>query len=232
MEMVKAVFVSHEHSDHITGLSGISKKYQLPVYITPGTFHQSGLPLQKELTYSFSHAKRIRMGDLSVTPFRKSHDAADPYSFMISGSGIHVGVITDIGYPCKRVIKYFGQCHAAFLESNYCDDMLANGSYPAYLKKRISGDEGHLSNAQALDLFINYRSPLLQLLILSHLSKNNNRPQLVEKLFKPHAGNTKIIVASRYEPSPVFEIKNENLPVRVLKPKRTRQTHENQLSLF
>ena len=150
---------------------------------------------------------------------------------MISGEGINIGVITDIGYACKQVIKHFNQCDAAFLESNYCAGMLQEGNYPYHLKKRISGDEGHLSNDQALELFRQYKSPDLQLLILSHLSKNNNKPELVEKLFLPHAGSTQIVVASRYEASPIYCIKKEG--ARLPLPARKRSVkHERQLSLF
>ena len=208
MDSVKAIFVSHEHSDHITGIAGISKKYKLPVYITHSTFVSSKIPIAPELIRSFDHGKAVKIGGLSVTPFRKRHDANDPHSFMVSGHGVNIGVITDIGHACKRVIKYFSQCHAAFLESNYCDGMLANGSYPDHLKRRISSDDGHLSNHQALDLFVNYRSSYLKLLVLSHLSKNNNSPALVNALFNQHAGNTEIFVASRYEASPLFSVES------------------------
>lgn len=231
MDKVKALFISHEHTDHITGMSGISKKYQLPVYITGDTMQNSNMPVEKKLIRSFKHAKTVTVGNLIVTPFRKSHDAADPHSFMVSGHGVNVGIITDIGYPCRRVIKYFSQCHAVFLESNYCDNMLANGSYPYHLKKRISGDEGHLSNAQALELFQQYRSADLRLLILSHLSKNNNTPKLVEQLFTPHADGTEIFVASRYEASPVFRIEG-NAVSMVKKIKRPVVKDKRQLSLF
>jgi phosphoribosyl 1,2-cyclic phosphodiesterase len=139
-------------------------------------------------------------------------------------------VITDIGFACKQVLKYFSQCDAVFLEANYCDDMLESGSYPYYLKQRISGDNGHLSNTQALELFLNYKSPDLQLLILSHLSKNNNSPETAIKVFAPHAGNTKIVVASRYEASPVFKVEGKSI-VPPMKKKQFRR-HENQLSLF
>jgi phosphoribosyl 1,2-cyclic phosphodiesterase len=158
MDKVKALFISHEHSDHITGMSGISKKHQLPVYITEATLKNCNIPVEPHLIQSFKNAKPVAIGNLSVTPFRKSHDAADPHSFMITGNGVNIGVITDIGYACKQVIKYFSECNAIFLESNYCDDMLEKGSYPYYLKNRIRGDEGHLSNDQALELFLNYKS--------------------------------------------------------------------------
>lgn len=236
MEKVKALFISHEHSDHITGLAGIAKKYRLPVYITDHTLRNCHVPVNTSQVYSFAHAKAIRVGQLNITPFKKSHDADDPHSFMVSGNGVNIGIITDIGYACKRVIKYFGQCHAAFLESNYCNDMLMNGHYPWHLKKRISSDHGHLSNAQALELFQHYRSPKLQLLILSHLSKNNNKPELVEKMFTKHAGKVKVFVASRYEPSPVFTVsagKNIALPnAKRSVGRRFVVADERQLSLF
>ena len=240
-EKVRALFVSHEHSDHISGVPGIAKKHRLPVYITSGTFKNGRIPLEPSQIRSFQHGKPVSIGELSVTPFRKSHDAADPHSFMISGNGVNVGVITDIGYACKRVIKYFSQCHAAFLESNYCEDMLEKGTYPYHLKKRIRGDEGHLSNAQALELFLQYRSPELKLLILSHLSKNNNHPRVVEKLFAPHAGKVRVVIASRYAASELFVVKggssrsndiNRNPRVSSRKLTGRQGRNESQLSLF
>lgn len=232
MEKVKAVFISHEHADHITGMSGLSKKHQLPVYITDSTLQQSNMPVEQHLIRSFKHGGIISIGSLKITPFKKSHDAADPHSFMISGNGVNVGVITDIGYACKRVIKYFSKCQAVFLESNYCDNMLRNGNYPYHLQKRISSDEGHLSNAQAVELFQHYRAEDLQLLILSHLSKNNNKPELAEALFRPHAGNTKIVVASRYEASTVFSIEGKENEISIIKTKPKKNKNEGQLSLF
>ena len=229
--IVKAIFVSHEHSDHITGVPGISKKYRLPVYITGATLANSNIPIEPQFVNDFKKNKPVKIGDLSVIPFRKSHDAADPHSFIVSGHGITIGIITDIGYACKQVIKYFGQCQAAFLESNYCAEMLANGNYPWHLQQRISSDEGHLSNAQALELFTNYRGTDLRLLILSHLSKNNNNPELVKSLFKKQAGNTEIVVASRYTASPVFRIEGNANPVP-LRTKSRKQPDERQLSLF
>lgn len=230
MEKVKAIFISHEHGDHITGLAGLSKKYKLPVYITNATLRNTKIPVEEHLIRSFTQTKPVNIGQLSVHAFQKSHDAADPHSFVVSGNGTNVGVITDIGYACKQVLKYFSMCHAVFLESNYCDNMLANGNYPYHLQQRISSDRGHLSNAQALELFQQYKSADLQLLILSHLSKNNNKPELVEQLFAPHAGNTKIVVASRYEAGPIFTIAGN----QVIMPaqKRKLRKHEQQLSLF
>ena len=206
MTKLRAIFVSHEHIDHITGVPALSKKYQLPVYISKNTFLGSKIPIEDHLLCDFPQHKTIHIGGLSVRAFTKSHDAADPHSFIITYGKIKVGVFTDIGHSCNNIKKYFSQCHAAFLESNYCETMLANGNYPQHLKKRISSDNGHLSNTQALDLFRKYRSPQLSHLLLAHLSKNNNSPELVNEMFTQHAGDTAIIVASRYQESPVVRI--------------------------
>ncbi len=220
MQKVKAIFISHEHSDHIKGLTNLSRKFQLPVYITNDTLTHGGLELDLKLIRSFSPFEPIRVGSLSVTAFPKFHDASDPYSFVVANKGIKVGVFTDIGQPCEHVIKYFRQCHAAFLEANYDEEMLQNGNYPYYLKMRIRGEKGHLSNKQALDLFLGHRPSFMSHLFLSHLSKNNNCPNLVEELFKLHAQSTKIIIASRYSETEVFQIGES---VRKLKKEKALQ---------
>ncbi|MGZ8539543.1 MAG: MBL fold metallo-hydrolase [Chitinophagaceae bacterium] len=231
MSSVKAIFVSHEHADHISGIRVLSKKHQLPVYITTATLRSAGFIVEKSLLRYFTADQPVNIDGLTVTAFSKFHDASDPHSFMISYGGVNIGVLTDIGNCCKQVIRYFKQCHGAFLEANYCEDMLMNGSYPYILKKRISSDKGHLSNAQALELFTKYRGSQLSHLILSHLSKNNNKPELVDQLFRQQAGSTKIIVASRYEETTVFCIEpgnNENLN----KQKNDVVPVQRQLSLF
>ena len=119
-----------------------------------------------------------------------------------------IGIFTDIGKVCEEVVYHFKQCTAVFLESNYDEDMLAAGNYPFFLKRRITGGNGHLSNNEALDLFCMHRSDKLTHLILSHLSKNNNNPELVERIFLQHTGNTKIIVASRYAETELFHIQH------------------------
>jgi phosphoribosyl 1,2-cyclic phosphodiesterase len=206
MALVRAIFVSHEHSDHITGISRLSRKYNVPVYITNHTHRESRIFIETHLKKEFQEKKEVMIGSLAVKAFRKSHDAVDPHSFIVSDKQLKVGIFTDIGFSCREVIHYFSQCHAAFLEANYCEDMLANGSYPYYLKKRISSDHGHLSNAQALELFTRHRGPQLSHLVLSHLSKENNSPELVERLFRAQAGTTNIIVASRYAETAIYQI--------------------------
>lgn len=206
VKTIRAVFISHEHSDHINGVEVFSKKHKVPVYITPSTLASSRLQIQDELRNSFTSSETIEVGGLSVKAFPKFHDAADPHSFVVSGNGVNIGVFTDIGHGCENVIHHFKQCHAVFLEANYDDTLLETGAYPYYLKKRIRSNEGHLSNAQALELFNAHRPPFMSHVFLSHLSKDNNDPDLALDLFRPHAGNTKVEVASRFKETDVHHI--------------------------
>lgn len=206
MKKVRAIFVSHEHTDHIRGIPVIAKKYHLPVYITGGTLIRAGLNLDKDLIRSFTAHQVVNIGELAVTAFPKFHDASEPHSFIISCNEITVGVFTDIGCLCEQVIRYFSLCHAAFLEANYDDDLLENGRYPYHLKARIRGGKGHLSNKQALELFSG-KGAHLSHLFLSHLSKDNNCPKMVLELFNRHAGETEIIVASRDQETEIYHIR-------------------------
>jgi phosphoribosyl 1,2-cyclic phosphodiesterase len=206
MHKVKAIFVTHEHNDHIKGVSGIAKKYRLPVYITPRTLQHHRLRVREDLIVPFTAYEPIQIGQLTVTGFPKFHDANDPHSFIVANKTVTVGVFTDIGVACPHVIDHFKQCHAVFLEANYDDHLLETGRYPLPLKNRIRSDVGHLSNTQALELFLNHRPAFMSHLFLSHLSKENNSPALVEQLFKPVAGDTQIVLATRFKETAVFPI--------------------------
>ena len=206
MLTVKGIFISHEHTDHTRGVEVISRKHRIPVYITGATHRNSRLWLDPNLQKTFEPGTPVQAGSLQIDPFPKWHDAAEPHSFTVSADGLTAGVFTDIGISCEYVSEYIGRCHAAFLEANYDDHMLETGPYPAYLKKRIRGAEGHLSNAQALDLFLSRRPPWMQLLILSHLSAENNRPELVRELFERNSNGVRIEIASRYGATGIFRI--------------------------
>jgi phosphoribosyl 1,2-cyclic phosphodiesterase len=230
MQKVKAIFVSHEHGDHIKGVSTLANKYSLPVYITSIT-SKHGPILIKHLSRPFTAGLPVAIGDLTIIPFSKQHDAIDPHSFIIQHQTTTVGVFTDIGIACPQVIQYFKQCHAVFLESNYDEAMLENGRYPFHLKNRIRGGLGHLSNRQALELFLQHRPPFMTHVLLSHLSKENNSPELAEQLFNAHAGNTKVVVASRYNASEVFYIEGSNIAAKE-KQIKTTYARPFQLALF
>lgn len=206
LQTVKAIFVSHEHTDHIRGIGQLAKKYQLPVFVTPRTRIRCNLPEDWFPIRPLRSSVPVWVGELCITAFPKEHDASDPHSFLITYEDIRVGVFTDIGIACANVIDHFQQCHAAFLEANYDEDLLEHGKYPYFLKQRIRGGKGHLSNQQALDLFRTHRPAYMSHILLSHLSKDNNCPQVAMDLFQAHTGNTKVIVASRFQETPVFEI--------------------------
>ncbi len=231
IDKVRAIFISHEHNDHIKGVEVLSKKYQLPVYITTSTLLYSQLKIAQPLTYAFKAYQPVIINELSVLPFPKFHDATDPHSFIVESKGIKIGVLTDIGSNCKHVIENFRQCHAAFLESNYDERMLEEGGYPYYLKRRIRSDKGHLSNDQALELFIKHRPGFMSHVLLSHLSKHNNCPNLVRELFVKHAGSTTVAVASREEESQVYEIQVNPLATQRRALLKKAQLN-NQMKLF
>lgn len=206
IQKIRAIFISHEHSDHIKGVEVFSRKYRMPVYITEITRKYSRLKLDDDLVYSFSGQEDITIGGLTIHTFAKDHDAGDPHSFTVEHNQVTVGIFTDIGQVCHRVIRHFSTCNAAILEANYDEDMLRTGPYPLNLKQRISGGKGHLSNTHALELFQKYRPRRMSHLILAHLSEKNNKPELVSQLFKSYASEVQIIVASRHKETPVFEI--------------------------
>lgn len=226
---VKAIFVSHEHGDHIHGVEGICKKFKLPLYITEATLQAISLNVAPELIRALVPFDRINIGSLITTSFPKIHDAVDPQSFVVENEGVRVGVFTDIGSTCENTIKHFKECHAAFLESNYDEAMLEHGGYPYPLKMRIRGGKGHLSNLQALKLFTEHKPEFMSHLFLSHLSHDNNDPKLVQRLFSQVAENTDVIIASRQRETKLYHIRQG-----LTKPKRRRSAIPTtvQLSFF
>lgn len=225
---VKALFISHEHTDHICGLDTFARKNHLPVYAsapTLGKLQNNGYQAK-----SFISNVPVKVGGLTIRPFFKEHDAVDAHSFTISGNGVTVGVFTDIGRICDQLIYHFSRCNGAFLEANYDDDMLDKGKYPQFLKQRIRGGRGHLSNAQALELMIAHKPSYMDVILLSHLSKDNNDPELAVNLFRAKAGDTFIEVASRYQESEVYEV--VNVPQKRVVSNLFTSSRQEQLSLF
>jgi len=152
--------------------------------MTEKTYVSYGRVINDTLLNFFSPGKPVKIGNICVTPFLKSHDAVEPCSFSVSSGKKNVAVMTDIGFECENVKIHIKNADAVFLESNYDDQMLKAGFYPAYLKKRIASDIGHLSNTQAAELAVAHASTRLKHIFLSHLSANNNTPQLALGTFK------------------------------------------------
>jgi len=227
---LRGVFITHEHSDHIKGLRSLVKRYKIPVYITSKTLEYGRLKIKDHLLKNFDPFVPVVIGGLSIVAVPKFHDACDPHSFVVSNDHVNVGIFTDTGSPCKNLIHHFKQCHAAFLESNYDEKMLEQGSYPYALKNRIRGGRGHLSNKQALQLFLEYRPPFMSHLLLSHLSENNNQPEIVQNLFGSCAGRTQIVIASRYQETDLYHIQNNGFAIRPFRSAVAKR--DMQLSLF
>ena len=206
LKKVKAIFVSHEHTDHITGIPRLAGKHGIPVYITPKTLNHSRLMHYNLLIQPLQVSEPVWIGDLCIRAFPKFHDAADPLSFLVSCQAVNVGVFTDIGLTCQPLIDHFSQCHAAFLEANYDEQMLDRGRYSHALKQRIRGGRGHLSNQQALALFRAHKPAFMSHVLLAHLSQENNNPDLLREQFAPHVDTTQLIIASRSEATPVYRI--------------------------
>jgi phosphoribosyl 1,2-cyclic phosphodiesterase len=206
---VKAIFVTHEHGDHIHGVPALSRKYQIPVYITGHTLQRSNITLKEHLNFSFQAHQPVHIGNLTVTGFPKQHDAADPHSFIVADEHVRIGIFTDIGIACEHVIQHFEQCHAAFLEANYDEDMLEKGWYPLALKNRIRNGQGHLSNKQAMQLFLSHRPSYMSHLFLSHLSRENNSPKIVRDLFNQVANvTTEFVIAPRDRETRLYYIRS------------------------
>ncbi len=210
IQKVKAIFISHEHADHMRGVKVLSKKHSIPVYMTSTTYHNSWHPNRPQHFKVFNPNEPITIDDITVHPFIKNHDAAEPCSFRVEVNGKNIGVMTDIGAPCINLESHFKQCDAAFLESNYDEEMLDNGKYPYPLKERVKSDLGHLSNRQAVEFASQHIPEQMELLLLSHLSGDNNTPQKALLAFSKLTQKAKIELTFRHKPTKVFTLGHHN----------------------
>ncbi|MCR5454874.1 MAG: MBL fold metallo-hydrolase, partial [Bacteroidales bacterium] len=146
---IRAIFVTHEHSDHSGSAKIISRKLSIPVYATSGTYNKIYKHKRPSDSHSIASESTTEIGNIRIISFPKSHDAAEPVSFRVEIGGYTIGVMTDIGIVDDVVRQNFSLCDACFLESNYDPQMLADGPYPEHLKVRINSEIGHLSNEQS-----------------------------------------------------------------------------------
>jgi phosphoribosyl 1,2-cyclic phosphodiesterase len=174
-----AVIVTHEHADHVSGVARLARRYELPVWMTVGTFH--ALPEQDlaDRVHHFHAGASIEVGALRVRPFHVPHDAREPCQMVIEDpAGQCLGVLTDTGSITPHIVQSLAGCHALMLECNYDPTMLVDGPYPPSLKRRIDGPYGHLSNAQAAQLLGALDRRALARVVVSHVSEKNNTPRL------------------------------------------------------
>jgi len=206
---IKAIFITHEHTDHIRGLSVFSKRYQIPVYITPGSYEGSRLHMPEHLIHFISPNAQVNIGKLKVMGIPKFHDAKEPCSFVVTDGKVNVSIMTDLGRGCDNVKHVIQHSDVLLLESNFDEQLLEKGRYSYFLKSRIRSGWGHISNTTALELFLENRKPRLKHLILGHLSGENNTVELVDELFRPHCDEIVFSIATRYEETEIFEIDEE-----------------------
>lgn len=203
---IKAILITHEHSDHCRGARVLSKRLNIPVYLTKKTYLTLSRQHQPADTRWFEPNQTFQLGEFEISAFSKLHDAVDACSFLISYAGKNVGVMTDIGNPCEQVKTHLGFCHVVFLETNYDEDMLQNGPYPYYLKERVASDLGHLSNIQAFNLVKEHAGESLKTIFLSHISGENNTPEKAYSVFESLKEKYHVELTSRHQATEVFSI--------------------------
>ncbi len=201
---IKAIFITHEHTDHVRGLSVFCKRYGIPVYLTEGTYAGTKLRLPDDLVRIIKADERTKIGVLKVLGIPKYHDAKEPCSFVVTDGTVNVSILTDIGRGCDNVKHVIQHSDVLLLESNYDEQMLQTGRYSFFLKNRISSGWGHISNTTALHLFLENRTDRLKHLILGHLSGENNTLDIVQKTFMPHCDTLELSIASRDNETPLF----------------------------
>ena len=211
---IDAVLITHEHSDHTSGIGLFSKKYNIPVYANKETWNALSNQRDKieKNNIKFFEFKKFNVGDLSVLPFKIPHDAANPCGFNIYYNDKKISIATDIGHITSDVINNLENSSFILLEANYDPNILQCSRYPYILKQRIASSTGHLSN-QAAGEAISYLSKRgLNSVMLGHLSKENNFPELayktvVEQLMENNCEQKlSLLVADRYNTSPIIDV--------------------------
>ncbi len=206
--LLDAIVVSHEHSDHIQGVGVLSRRFNLPVYISPET---------EKAAYRLGHVRTIRhfrcgtafdLARLRIHPFSIAHDAGDPAGFTVSRGGLKLGIATDMGVATAMVRGHLAGCSALVLEANHDPQMLIDGPYPWPLKQRIQGRTGHLSNADAMTLLKELAHDRLREVVLAHLSETNNTPEKALATVGPalDGHGARLRVASQDRCSPILRI--------------------------
>ena len=219
LDDIKAIFITHEHSDHISGLGPVLRKNPIPVYATADTvsaiWEKTNMNnISPELFHSIRPEEEIEAGEMLVRPFSISHDAVDPVCYTVEKQGKRSAVATDMGCFDDTIIRVLGQCDSVLIEANHDINMLQVGPYPYSLKMRILGNKGHLSNTSCADLIKEILHKDLKHLVLGHLSRENNFPQLayrtvLDELEKTETWgtlDTRLMVASRDEPTELLKI--------------------------
>jgi phosphoribosyl 1,2-cyclic phosphodiesterase len=207
-EDLTAIIVTHEHSDHWKGIGALSAKYNIPVYLSAGSLKAKEIQSGEALFNCIDSHKDFYVGDVCIKPVPVPHDAREPIQYILSNGKVQLGILTDLGHFTPHVVSSYSKCDALLLECNYDDDMLLDGPYPRFLKDRVSGMFGHLSNRQAADLLLALDLSRLKTLVIGHISAKNNDVSLIKAAIEPLCGEDIVLsFADQESGSPWMEIK-------------------------
>lgn len=175
------IFVTHEHGDHIGCVNALARRNRIPVWMSEGTWLATGGHDYEGMLNLARDGASVTLGDMSIDPFTVPHDAREPLQLRITDGARHLGVLTDLGHATPYVLSKLATLDALLLESNHDTELLAASGYPPFLKLRVGGNYGHLSNAAAADIARAVHHPGLRHVVAAHLSEQNNRPDLVRR---------------------------------------------------
>ncbi len=186
-----AIFITHEHGDHIGCAYGLLKRKPMPIWMSQGTWLAIQNPQWNSMRPWIRRTRdseTISINNLQLTPFTVPHDAREPLQLQCSDGDRRLGVVTDLGHVTQHVVQALQLCHAIMIETNHDLDMLANSSYPHFLKHRIGGDWGHLNNKDSADLLQRIAHQQLRHVVAAHLSERNNSPELARRCLSKALG--------------------------------------------
>ncbi|MDB5871958.1 MAG: hypothetical protein JWQ07_1400 [Ramlibacter sp.] len=180
-EQIDAIFITHEHADHIGCARQLALRERIPVWMSHGTYSEIGEPDFEGLLRIACDAQPFEVGALRVLPFTVPHDAREPLQLTCTDGARRLGILTDLGHATSHVLEQLAGCASLLLECNHDPEMLAASTYPPFLKRRVGGAYGHLANSAAAEIAHAVQAAGLQQVVAAHLSEQNNRPELARR---------------------------------------------------